>query len=105
MKKNITRSFVIVFSAIIAVFILAICLFLRLFNSALQRQMLSHCQMILDSDSLYIDTVTRAVKDVFDSISFDVQVSKLLNYEAITSGDLNQGLQRLDSDFSDLIHM
>ena len=53
--------------------------------------------MILDSDSLYIDTVTRAVKDVFDSISFDVQVSKLLNYEAITSGDLNQGLQRLDS--------
>lgn len=97
MKKNITRSFVIVFSAIIAVFILAICLFLRLFNSALQKQMLSHCQMILDSDSLYIDTVTRAVKDVFDSMSFDVQVSKLLNYEAITSGDLNQGLQRLDS--------
>lgn len=97
MKKNITRSFVIVFSAIIAVFILAICLFLRLFNSALQRQMLSHCQMILDSDSLYIDTVTRAVKDVFDSMSFNVQVSKLLNYEAITSGDLNQGLQRLDS--------
>lgn len=97
MKKNITSSFVIVFSAIIAVFILAICLFLRLFNSALQRQMLSHCQMILDSDSLYIDTVTRAVKDVFDNISFDVQVSKLLNYESITSGDLNQGLQRLDS--------
>ncbi|WP_169310042.1 AraC family transcriptional regulator [Parasphaerochaeta coccoides] len=68
---------------------------MHLFETATQKQLLSYGQIALDSDVLYINTITNSVKDIFDSISFDSQISKLLNYESIQASDLYLGLQRL----------
>ncbi len=91
------HSFIFFFVSILTVLIVSIYSFMLLFETTSQNQLLSYGQIALDSDVLYIDTITNSIQDVFDSISFDPETSKLLNYESIQARELHLGLQRLES--------
>ncbi len=89
--------FVLFFVSILLVLVVSVYSFMFLFETTSQKQLLSYGQIALASDVLYIDTITNSVQDVFDSISFDSEISKLLNYESVQARDLHFGLQRLES--------
>jgi hypothetical protein len=83
--------------SILIVLVVSIFSFLALFESTSQKQLLSYGQIALESDVLYIDTITSSIQDVFNSITFDADISKLLNYASVQTLDLHLGLQRLAS--------
>jgi len=95
--KKFPNIFVLYFISILIVLAVSVYSFMHLFETTTQKQLLSYGQIALDSDVLYINTITNSVKDIFDSISFDSQISKLLNYESVQASDLHLGLQRLKS--------
>ena len=89
--------FILFLISILIVLVVSVYSFLLLFEATTEKQLLSYGQIALDSDVLYIDTITNSVKNVFNSISFDSEISKLLNYESVQASDLHLGLQRLES--------
>ena len=89
--------FILFFISILIVLVVSIYSFMLLFETTTQKQLLSYGQIALDSDVLYIDTITNSVRNVFNSISFDSEISRLLNYESVQARDLHIGLQRLES--------
>jgi len=95
--KKFPNIFILYFVSILIVLAVSVGSFLLLFETATQKQLLSYGHIALDSDVLYINTITNSVKDIFDSISFDSQISRLLNYESVQASDLHLGLQRLKS--------
>nr|WP_319472490.1 helix-turn-helix domain-containing protein [uncultured Sphaerochaeta sp.] len=88
---------ILFFISILIVLVVSVYSFLHLFETTTEKQLLSYGKIALDSDVLYIDTITNSVRNVFNSISFDSEISKLLNYESVHPIDLHIGLQRLES--------
>ena len=95
--KKLPNIFVFYFISILIVLAVSVYSFMLLFEATAQKQLLSYGQIALDSDALYINSMANSVKDIFNSISFDSQISKLLNYESVQASDLHLGLQRLKS--------
>lgn len=95
--KKFSHLFILFFVSILIVLVVSIFSFMALFESTSQKQLLSYGQIALESDVLYIDTITSSIQDVFNSITFDADISKLLNYASVQALDLHLGLQRLDS--------
>lgn len=76
---------------------LAASLFHYLFSDLSRRQALMQAQLTLDSDAFYVDSVHDAVKSIFDSLSFDSDVSVLTNYDEPSASAVRRALDRLDS--------
>ena len=95
--RKFSHLFILFFVSILIVLVVSIFSFLALFESTSQKQLLSYGQIALESDVLYIDTITSSIQDVFNSITFDADISKLLNYASVQTLDLHLGLQRLAS--------
>lgn len=95
--RKVSHLFILFFVSILIVLVVSIFSFMALFESTSQKQLLSYGQIALDSDVLYIDTITSSIQDVFNSITFDADISKLLNYASVQALDLHLGLQRLTS--------
>jgi two-component system response regulator YesN len=96
-QKRLSKLFVLYFISILIVLAVSVCSFMLLFERTSQRQLLSYGQTALDSNVLFVDSITSTIKEIFDSISFDGQISKLLNYDNVQSDDLYLSLQRLKS--------
>lgn len=69
--------------------------FFVIYEKTTEKQLMTYGQMTLDSGALYVDTIMKSTKDVMDSISLDSDVSKLINYEILSTNDLLTGLRRL----------
>lgn len=66
-----------------------------IYDKTIEKQLISYAEMTLNGSALYLDTMAKSTKDLLDSISLDVEVSKLLNYETLALPDISNGLRRL----------
>lgn len=69
--------------------------FTFLFDKTMEKQLMEYGQMTLNSNILYVDTLSKSTKDLLDSLSLDADVSKLLNHNSLSASELLTGLRRL----------
>lgn len=90
------KLFLIFIISLLAVISFIAASFFLLYERTTDRQLISYGEMSLDNSILYVNTIIQSTKDLFDSLSLDADISKLLNYDSLSANELLVGLRRLE---------
>lgn len=82
-------------SSVLVLIVIAFFSFRSLLYKVSQRQLTTYNMEIVEGCAQREATISTAIKDVFDSISFDLTLSKLMNYESVQASDMLHGLRQL----------